>query len=180
MKKLLLATAASATLLMVGGQASAAVFPLTVITGSNDFGNTLLASGSFDDHFTFTVPGPSTGTSFVGTVSLKVRGQIKQDIDFSSVDLDGTPFTGVITPFAGNPDGKEDYSLDIPVLGAGPHTINVYGTSNATLTNSASYAGTLNIASAVPEPATWAMMIAGFGLVGGAMRRRNTVRTVFA
>lgn len=26
---------------------------------------------------------------------------------------------------------------------------------------------------AVPEPSTWAMMIAGFGLVGGAMRRRN-------
>lgn len=29
---------------------------------------------------------------------------------------------------------------------------------------------------AVPEPATWAMMIAGFGLAGAAMRRRN-VRT---
>lgn len=27
---------------------------------------------------------------------------------------------------------------------------------------------------AVPEPATWAMMIAGFGLVGGAIRRRST------
>jgi hypothetical protein len=25
---------------------------------------------------------------------------------------------------------------------------------------------------AVPEPASWAMMISGFGLVGGAMRRR--------
>jgi hypothetical protein len=24
----------------------------------------------------------------------------------------------------------------------------------------------------VPEPASWAMMIAGFGLIGGAMRRR--------
>ena len=28
-------------------------------------------------------------------------------------------------------------------------------------------------ASAVPEPSTWAMMICGFGLVGGAMRRRG-------
>ncbi|KRB42667.1 PEPxxWA-CTERM sorting domain-containing protein [Phenylobacterium sp. Root700] len=27
---------------------------------------------------------------------------------------------------------------------------------------------------AVPEPATWAMMIVGFGLVGGAVRRRRT------
>ena len=26
---------------------------------------------------------------------------------------------------------------------------------------------------AVPEPASWAMMIAGFGLVGAAMRRRE-------
>jgi hypothetical protein len=33
---------------------------------------------------------------------------------------------------------------------------------------------------AVPEPATWAMMIVGFGLVAGAMRRRQTVRFNFA
>jgi hypothetical protein len=30
------------------------------------------------------------------------------------------------------------------------------------------------ISGAVPEPASWALMIAGFGLVGGAMRRRVT------
>jgi PEP-CTERM motif len=30
-------------------------------------------------------------------------------------------------------------------------------------------------AGAVPEPATWAMMLAGFGMVGGAMRRRVRV-----
>ena len=30
--------------------------------------------------------------------------------------------------------------------------------------------------SAVPEPATWALMILGFGAVGGAMRRRQTVK----
>jgi hypothetical protein len=33
---------------------------------------------------------------------------------------------------------------------------------------------------AVPEPATWAMMIGGFGLVGGAMRRRPARRAVLA
>lgn len=37
---------------------------------------------------------------------------------------------------------------------------------------------------AVPEPATWAMMIAGFGLVGGAMRRRAktspSIRAVYS
>ena len=29
---------------------------------------------------------------------------------------------------------------------------------------------------AVPEPASWAMMVAGFGLVGGAVRRRSMAR----
>lgn len=35
-------------------------------------------------------------------------------------------------------------------------------------------------AAAVPEPGTWAMMILGFGLVGGTMRRRTKVRVSYA
>ncbi|HMI18446.1 MAG TPA: PEPxxWA-CTERM sorting domain-containing protein [Sphingomonas sp.] len=31
----------------------------------------------------------------------------------------------------------------------------------------------------IPEPASWAMMLGGFGLVGGAMRRRRTAGQVF-
>jgi hypothetical protein len=32
---------------------------------------------------------------------------------------------------------------------------------------------TLKVSAAVPEPASWAMLIAGFGLIGGAMRRQK-------
>ena len=39
--------------------------------------------------------------------------------------------------------------------------------------------GTLS-AGGVPEPAAWAMMLAGFGLVGSAMRRRSKVAVTFA
>jgi hypothetical protein len=38
--------------------------------------------------------------------------------------------------------------------------------------NTQAISGTIN-APAVPEPATWAMLIAGFGLVGGMQRRRR-------
>jgi hypothetical protein len=34
------------------------------------------------------------------------------------------------------------------------------------------------VAAAVPEPGTWAMLIVGFLAVGGALRRRGTVRSV--
>ena len=38
---------------------------------------------------------------------------------------------------------------------------------------SGNFNGTANI-TAVPEPATWGMMIMGFGLMGGVLRRRST------
>lgn len=41
----------------------------------------------------------------------------------------------------------------------------------------AAVAATTAIPSAVPEPASWAMMIMGFGVVGAAMRKRSRVRT---
>jgi hypothetical protein len=31
----------------------------------------------------------------------------------------------------------------------------------------------LPVLSSVPEPASWAMMLGGFGLIGGALRRRK-------
>jgi hypothetical protein len=40
--------------------------------------------------------------------------------------------------------------------------------------------GQVSVPNAVPEPATWAMMIGGFGLAGAAMRRRATATQVTA
>ena len=40
--------------------------------------------------------------------------------------------------------------------------------------------GTAEVAAAVPETATWAMMLAGFGMIGFAARRRQSVKTTVA
>ncbi len=38
--------------------------------------------------------------------------------------------------------------------------------------------GSANVSAAVPEPATWAMMLVGFGMVGAAVRRRQAKTSV--
>lgn len=49
-----------------------------------------------------------------------------------------------------------------------------YGIDNVVATGTPAATGT------VPEPASWALMLAGFGVVGGVMRRRATAVTVAA
>jgi hypothetical protein len=44
---------------------------------------------------------------------------------------------------------------------------------SVTITQAVNGTFAASVAGAVPEPATWAMMIGGFGMVGGAMRRRR-------
>jgi hypothetical protein len=56
-------------------------------------------------------------------------------------------------------------------------------TSNATIrlrTTNASFGSTDGFLSAVPEPASWAIMVAGFGLVGAAIRRRRATEMASA
>lgn len=53
--------------------------------------------------------------------------------------------------------------------GPGTYELRLIGST----TQTASYSGTLDFSAAVPEPGTWALLLAGFGMVGYSMRRRN-------
>ncbi len=59
-----------------------------------------------------------------------------------------------------------------------------FGSSFGAVSNSAGFSGvtyTPEATAAVPEPAAWTMMIAGFGLVGGMMRfRKRDAKVSFA
>ncbi|MDB5453794.1 MAG: hypothetical protein JWO33_2372, partial [Caulobacteraceae bacterium] len=69
-------------------------------------------------------------------------------------------------------------------LAAGEHTISLQATRlfNPARGVTSEYFDNVSLdVAAVPEPATWAMMIAGFGMIGGAMRhRRRTPAATFA
>lgn len=57
---------------------------------------------------------------------------------------------------------------------AGPNQFFVFSFSNSDLPGYVAQA----FNSSVPEPASWGMMVAGFGLLGGAIRRRKTAVSV--
>jgi len=110
----------------------------------------------------------------------------------------GSPFTGTLQVFGhassrllpaiNTPSfsGSFDLAPNAPFLATGitmtPAFRSVRDVSFSIRTSSVDSAGPLLDSvtftrNAVPEPASWAMLIAGFGLVGAAMRRRTTAQT---
>ena len=130
-------------------------------------GFTVTHTGAFEDTWTF---GPlPAGLASASLISIGFDAF--EDINFSNVTLNGTPLTLVNTgPLSSAFTASELFSS------GGINTLIVSGTSGA----GATYSGTINyrLTGAVPEPATWALMILGFGAVGAAMRRRKTNVTV--
>ena len=80
-------------------------------------------------------------------------------------------------------DGNDLLTTDGAQLFGGTVAAPTFSSGNYTLTdfNDRSISYNLSIASAampaVPEPASWALMIVGFGAVGGAMRYRRNRKT---
>ena len=153
---------------------------------------------NFDTTSTF-LGGPQTLRSTITTsnTSTQILGQTGFAITGISGTLNGAPITGLFDA-PGNPtyylfttgptflDGSgvrfnaggytniaffhQDNvpATEYRINGGG--TVSAFGTASATA-----------VAAAVPEPATWAMMIGGFGAIGGTLRyRRRKVSVSFA
>lgn len=93
--------------------------------------------------------------------------------------------SGATASFSLIDDGGQTFTFNNLALGNGSNMFGFLGINGQSIA-SASFTvnGTIQdvrqirldevVATAVPEPASWAMMIGGFGLLGGAMRRRKT------
>ncbi len=161
MKKLMRAAAATAVLMfsMAGAMAATTINLTPGPNGNYTGGWNVTHSGAFTDTYNFL---PELGWSAVSSVLSTIGFKASEDINFTSVKLNGISLTLAS-------DGAVDYAYTAsPLQLSGPLTLVVVGTSG----ENASYSGTLNVA-VVPEPDTIALMLAGMGVVGVIARRRQ-------
>lgn len=102
-----------------------------------------------------------------GTFVEKLATLTGNTIDFTS-PLAGITYVGIHYGAAGDSGGQATSFFRFDAgSGVDKFTFNRGGLSNAVLFKTA----------AVPEPATWALMLLGFGMIGFAMRKRSDART---
>ncbi|MDP3663993.1 MAG: FxDxF family PEP-CTERM protein [Nitrosomonas sp.] len=139
---------------------------ITAVGGTNFFGVVHTDSFDFTDTFTFNVtPSSSPWLADASLVTTNLGSSV-HNIDFTSASLNGVPLTL-------SPTGDFEFgNLSTTNFLNGPLILTVTGHSGAEGGQFASYSGTMNI-SLVPEPETYAMLLAGLGLLGFMARRRN-------
>jgi hypothetical protein len=117
----------------------------------------------FTDTFTFT-GGPAFAETTASLITIALAPGV-QDITFTAADLNGNALTFVAA-------GQADAGYGAWSSLAGPTF--VLTVTGMTTGNPASYSGTLNV-TPVPEPGTYALMLAGLGAVGFIAKRRKSV-----
>jgi len=141
------------------------------------------ATDSFEDYLSWTRYSGGTFDQFMGNVARFVDDGTVNTLD--SLQLYGN---ASLDDFLGSPlDYHTPFAHDFTSQSGGSFSIGSWSDS----TNAAFYSETLNLnvsrityaaapaGGAVPEPASWAMMLVGFGLAGTALRR-NRAKLRFA
>jgi hypothetical protein len=145
-------------------QAARPAFGSTANFGAVQANGTYSVNFGPSDAFSFVLGSLDTYNSLTlvyegGATQTYAGGQIVNDLSFPSGNQISGETNGVVT-----------YRVT-----SGPRLV------GATFTSSSNSFEFDNLAlAAVPEPATWAMMIGGFGLIGAASRRRATAKVVLA
>ena len=146
-------------------------FGATTLSPSASFASTV--AGNFTDSWTFNLGSASTVAASISNVAVSFGSFALGGITGFSALLNGvTPLN--LSSFTSN-SGPVSASTQVLAtssnLPAGLFTLNVSGNAES----GASYGGSLSAAtvSAVPEPETFAMLLAGLGMMGAIARRRN-------
>lgn len=177
MKKALFSKVAGSLLLSAGLLASGVAAADTTLTfdaaGNATFGITHATAGSFTDTYLFSVSdafATATGTAIAGKTRIdgaKLFNYGITDITFFS-EVGGVR-TNLATEF--DLDGGITFAPEAN-LTAGNYGFTVSG-STLLSGKGGSYAGNLNLVSAVPEPTTYAMLGLGLGMLAFTARRKG-------
>lgn len=174
------------------GAASAAVLPTTVTaTGTYNGDLAVLNDGIFPangslydsaDKVSFRAPSAEFRFSFGGLVSIEsLSATVDNNDNYSFAFYDGATQVGQLTIGAGEGSvgfGVETFNRIFGPISANSVVVTALAGDSAYSIGEVQFSGTaLN---AVPEPATWALMLSGFGLVGAASRRRIQATAVTA
>lgn len=134
-------------------------------TYSTGFSAVVKTAGAFEDIFTFT---PST-TGWTAGSLVTINTNAFDTINFGGATLNGTAFTF-------DSVGQGIFGFTPTSYLTGPLIMKVWGVAGPALAAgtsiAAAYGGTITV-SAVPEPETYAMMLAGLGLFGFIARRNK-------
>ena len=130
----------------------------------------LRAGTNQQDRYIFRLGQDGLGSGSITTTLAGVMNGVT-DVDFLSASL----FNGVTTfivPLSGIGAFEFGNLTNIPIFNGNTNILTI----NYTARGNGSYGGNLSfvpVAAAVPEPATWALMLLGFAGIGFAMRRRT-------